>query len=177
MKVIIVAAMTADGYIGRSSDHLATAWTNKEDKYMFTHFIKEAGNMVMGFNTFMTTAQKYPTVFTKSMPHRRLIVYTHNPEAVSIYPKVEPTEEDPRDLVKRLEDEGVKTLVVLGGAQVYTLFMKAGAVDEIYIDVQATLFGKGVPLFNETFDADILLKDTKRLGDNNILLHYAVVRS
>lgn len=176
MKVIIVAAMTADGYIGQNTDHLATTWTNEDDKYLFTHFIKEAGNMVMGLNTFLTTAQKYPSVFTKSMPERRLIVYTRNPEAVTQYPKVEATQEDPKELVRRLETEGVKTLAICGGTQIYTMFMKADVVDDLYIDMQATLFGAGVPIFNEPIDTALHLEDIKRIGDNNVLLHYVVKR-
>lgn len=176
MKVIIIAAMTADGYIGMDSEHLATTWTNKEDKYLFTHFVKEANNMVMGYRTFLTTAEKYPTVFSKSMPGRRLLVYTYEPSAVAKYPEVEAVSEAPEELVKRLEKEGMETLVVCGGAQIYTMFMQAGVVDDIYIDMQATLFGKGVSLFNAPVEAKIELTDTKRLGDNNLLLHYTVVK-
>ena len=176
MKVIIVAAMTADGYIGKTSEHLATAWTNEDDKYMFTHFIKEAGNMVMGLNTFLTTAKKFPSVFTKSMPGRRLMVYTHQPDEVTKYPEVEAVDEDPKTLIARLEHQGVKTLAICGGSQIYTMFMKAGVVDELYIDMQATLFGKGVPLFNDSLEAKIALCDIERLGDNNVLLHYCVHR-
>lgn len=174
MKVIIVAAMTADGYIGKTNDHLSTTWTNEDDKYLFTNLVKDAGNIVMGSRTFMTTAKKYPSVFLKSMPNRRLIVYTRDPETVAPYPKVEATQEDPAVLVKQLESEGVKTLAICGGTQIYTMFMKAGVVDEIYIDMQATLFGEGVPLFNESLDATITLCDIERLGDNNVLLHYCV---
>lgn len=174
MKVMLIAAMTADGYIGRNSDHLSTAWTNKEDKYLFTNFVKEAGNMVMGYKTFLTTAEKNPSVFTKSMPDRRLLVYTHKPEVVANYPKVEPVSEPPKELVQRLKKEGVQALAICGGKQVYTMFMQAGVVDDIYIDMQATMFGVGVPLLTEEIEADIELKEVKRLGDNNVLLHYIV---
>lgn len=176
MKVMIIAAMTADGHIGQDKDHIATAWTNPEDQYLFRHFVKEANNMVMGYNTFMTTARKYPTVFIKSMPGRRLIVYTNRPERVAEYPEVEATSEDPGTLVKRLENEGVEALAICGGTQVYTAFMKAGVVDDLYIDMQATIFGSGVPLFSDTVDAQLTLKDIKRLGDDNVLLHYAVIK-
>lgn len=175
MKVLLIAAMTADGYIGKTKDHLAVEWTNKEDQYLFKHFVKEnGGNMVMGHNTFMTLAKSIPTVFNKSMPGRRFLVYSHQPEVIMQYPNMEVVTEDPKTLIKRLEGEGMGTLVVCGGAQIYTMFMQAGVVDDIYIDMQATLFGDGVPLLNAPVDAEIELTDIKRLGDNNVLLSYAV---
>jgi len=177
MKVSIIVAMTADGYIGRTGDHLSTEWTNKDDKYLFAKYIKAANNMVMGLNTFLTTAKKYPTVFNKSMPGRRLFVYTHRPEAVAEYENVEAVSEPPAVLIARLEGEGVKELAVCGGTQVYTLFMKAGVVDDVYVDVQATVFGSGVTLFNEPLNAAITLQETKRIGDNNFLLHYKVEKA
>jgi dihydrofolate reductase len=53
MKTVIVAAITADGFIGRTSDHLAD-WTGKADKKLFVQVTKEAGAMVMGSRTFAT---------------------------------------------------------------------------------------------------------------------------
>jgi dihydrofolate reductase len=174
MKVSIIAAMTADGFIGQHDDHIATAWTNKEDKYLFTHYVKEANNMVMGYKTFMTTAKKYPRVFNKSMPGRRLLVYTHDPASVAQYENVEAVSEDPGELVKRLKAEGLQALAICGGAQIYTMFMNAGVVDDLYIDMQATVFGTGVSLFSAPLETSISLKEIERLGDNNVLLHYTV---
>ena len=56
------------------------------------------------------------------------------------------------------------------------MFMKAGVVDNLYIDMQATVFGAGVGLFNDTLDAKLVLQDIERLGDNNVLLHYSVTQ-
>ena len=178
MKVSIIAAMTADGFIGKTGEHLSTEWTNPEDKFLFTEYVKGAGNMVMGLKTFLTTAQKVPSVFNKSMPGRRLLVYTHNPEAVAEYENVEAVSEPPAELVARLELEGVKALAVCGGAQIYTMFMEAGVVDDLYIDMQATVFGAGVPLFSAPLENQtITLGVVKRLGDNNVLLHYRVKKA
>lgn len=176
MKTFIIAAVTADGFIGQTSDQNSTDWTNSEDKYLFTHYVQEANNMVMGLNTFLTTARRFPGVFNKTMPGRRLLVYTHNPDAVAQYQNVEVVTESPQELVQRLEHEGVQALAVCGGAQIYTMFMQAGVVNDLYIDVQATVFGSGIGLFNGPLDARITLEDTKRLGDNNMLLHYAVTK-
>ncbi len=174
MNIFIVAAMTADGYIGKDASHLSTDWTNKADKELFTRYIKQANNMVMGRSTFLTTAQKYPTVFTKSMPGRRLFVFTHHPEDITDYPEVEATAETPQAFIERLEKEGVEDLAICGGTQIYSMFMEAGLVNDLYIDMQATLFGTGQPLFNVPIETTISLQNVERLDDSNVLLHYRV---
>lgn len=130
--------------------------------------------MVMGLNTFKTTAQKYRGVFNKSMPGRRLLVYTPDPAVVADYENVEGVTEPPEALVKRLESEGVKHLAVCGGTTIYTMFLQAGLVQDIYVDMQATLFGTGVPFLNKEVSAQITLHEVKRLGPDNVLLHYIV---
>lgn len=177
MKVSIIAALTADGFIGKTPDQSSTEWTNREDQYLFKKYVKAANNMVMGLNTFLSTARRFPTVFNKSMPGRRLLVYTHHPEKIAQYENVEVVSELPEELVKRLEREDVHELAICGGSHIYTMFMQAGVVDDLYIDVQATLFGSGVGLFNAPLTAQITLQDTKRIGDNNLLLHYKVKKS
>jgi dihydrofolate reductase len=177
MKVIIIAAMTADGFIGADDSHLATTWTSKEDNQTFRRLIREAGNMVMGFKTFMTIAKVSPSVFTKSIPGRRFIVYTSKPEVVTKYPEMETTTEDPAHLVKRLEKEGVKTLAVCGGASIYTQFMQAGTVDELYLDIEPVVFGQGVSLFSAPVNARLRLLNSQQLNDTGTTLHhYAVIK-
>src|SRR5687768_2264949 len=134
MRTFIIAALTADGFIGRDSGHLAD-WTGKEDKKIFGELTKEAGVIVMGSRTHATIG--------RALPERRNIVYTSQPEKITAK-GVETTNEAPAELVRRLADEGSKALAVCGGATVYDMFMRAGVVDELYLTYVPVLFGKGV---------------------------------
>jgi dihydrofolate reductase len=176
MKVILVAAMTADGYIARHPNHLPTTWTTASDRQLFSRLAKEYDNILMGLNTFLATAQKYPTVFTKSLPQRRLLVLTHHPEAVTGYPKVEPTALSPQELVAKLEQEGAKGLLVCGGIGIYSEYMQSGLVTELYISIQPTLFGQGMTLFNSNLDVQLQLLDSHSHVDGTVVLHYAIVQ-
>nr|AIA13155.1 RibD C-terminal domain protein [uncultured bacterium]AIA13342.1 RibD C-terminal domain protein [uncultured bacterium] len=166
MKTVLVAAITADGFIGRSADHLAD-WTGKSDKKLFVEVTRQAGTMVMGSRTFATIG--------RALPGRRTIVYTSRPGAITAE-GVETTAEAPADLVKRLQHEGTEGLAVVGGASIYGQFMAAGVVDEIYLTVAPLVFGSGVPLFGQTLDARLELLESTKLDDNTILLHYRVAR-
>ncbi|HUD11502.1 MAG TPA: dihydrofolate reductase family protein [Candidatus Saccharimonadia bacterium] len=165
MKVFILAAQTADGYVGRNATHLAHTWTTYEDKRLFTWITKWAHVMVVGGNTYRT--------FDRDLPGRRLIVYTRSQHA----PKdnVEFTSEPPEQLLSRLEKEGVKGVAICGGTQIYDLFMQSGLVQELYITIQPKLFGAGISLFQTSLDLDLKLDEAQvSTKDDTVILHYLV---
>lgn len=167
MNVFIIAALSADGYIGLDENHLATTWTTKSDKRFFTRKTKEAGVVVMGRKTFET--------FNKPLKERRLIVVTRQPELVTVE-GVEATSEQPAELLARLEREGATQVAIAGGASIYSLFMKSGLVNEFYTTIMPKMFGQGVTLFNNVVDKDLQLVEVKPLKDGNtVMLHYNIL--
>lgn len=166
MKTVLIAAVTADGFIGRTAEHLAD-WTGRADKKLFIEVTKQAGVMVMGSRTFATIG--------RALPGRRTIVYTARPERITAE-GVETTAETPAALITRLTNEGAAGLAICGGASMYSQFMAAGVVDELYLTVAPLVFGSGVQLFNQTLDCKLKLLDFKKLDANTVLLHYGVVR-
>ena len=165
MKVFIIAAISADGYIARDATDLAD-WTSTEDKKIFVKLTKEAGVMVMGATTLATIG--------RALPGRRTIVYTTHPEDIKI-DGVEPTAEDPKLLIQRLENEGATAVAICGGRSIYSLFMQAKLVDELYLTVEPTVFGNGISLFKEPLDAKLSLIEATNLNKDAVLLHYSVV--
>ncbi|CAN5371072.1 dihydrofolate reductase [soil metagenome] len=162
MKVFIIAAVTADGYIARSTNELAN-WTSPEDKQHFTAMTKRAGIMVMGRTTYDTIG--------RPLPGRKTVVYTSRPLDNA---EVETTQESPVDLLKRLEAAGFKEVAICGGAAIYSMFLQAGVVDELYLTVEPILFGQGVPLYDQALDIRLKLADVGKLNDDVLLVHYEV---
>lgn len=165
MKVFIIAAVTADGFIGRDSGHSAD-WTGAEDKKIFVRLTKEAGTMVMGSRTFDTIG--------RALPGRRNIIYTRRSEAYAHVEGIETTSESPKALLKRLEGEGVKSVAICGGTNIYDLFMQAGVVTELYLTVVPIVFGTGVRLFEHQLLNQLDLLETTQLEGGALLLRYAV---
>ncbi len=168
MKVVIVAAMTADGFIGHHGDHFVD-WTGPEDVKLFVKLTKEAGVVVMGSRT-LESVQKAG----RRLPGRRLIIYTTRPDEVA-GERVETTSEDPAALVKRLKSEGANGIAVCGGTSIYDQFMKAGVVDELRLSITPKLFGNGVPLFSKKLHQNLELQSADVLSDGSVALHYIVV--
>lgn len=165
MKVFIIAALTADGFIGADKVHSSLEWSTKADKHFFVTKTKEAGAAIFGRTTFET--------FNRALPGRRTIVLTTQPDSIAVK-GVEPTCESLPGLIDRLIKEGVEQLAVCGGATVYSQFIDADLVDELYLTVHPTIFGSGVPLFNRPLRRELRLLESKDIGDQTVLLHYAL---
>lgn len=166
MNIVLIAAISADGKIAQTSDQSSMDWTSKEDTKFFIEKTKELGTVVMGRKTFAT--------FGKPLKGRRLIVITKNPAGEQPMEGVEYTSEDPRSLVARLQSEGVASLALAGGSSVYSQFLAAGLVSELFLTVEPVLFGDGVPLAGGFERLNLKLVDTSKLNDQAVLLHYTL---
>lgn len=166
MKVTAIAAITLDGFIGRSAGHSSMSWTSPEDKQWFKDFTKQAAVIVMGSKTFAT--------FGRGLPGRKIYVFTSKPESVVGIDGVEAVGGDPKAFVAGLEQAGIEQLAVCGGSTIYGLFMQQQLVDELYLTVEPLLFGKGTPLFDQVLETKLALLETRKLNDNSLLLHYAI---
>lgn len=170
MHVTLCAALSADGFIAQHVSERAFDWTSREDRHFFIEKSREAGVIVMGLNTYRTFRIK------RAPPGRRLIILTKEPSAVS-GDGVETANEPVPALVKRLESEGVKRLILGGGASIYTQFLEAGLVDDIFLTVEPVFFGAGIPLFTDVSAAGRLqLIGSQMLSSQTIVLHYRLDR-
>ena len=163
MKTFIIAAITADGFIGQDNTHLSTKWSTKADKKFFMRRTKQAGVALFGRTTYET--------FKRALPERRTIVYTSRPESVAAE-GVETISGTPTEVIAKLQQQGVRELAICGGAKVYAEFLGANLVDELYITVHPIVFGAGIPLFRVPLQRSLKLLDMQNIGDDTVLLHY-----
>lgn len=162
--VFIIAALTADGFIGKNNSHFAN-WTSKEDKTFFVEMSKKAGVVVMGLNTFNT--------IKKPLKDRVNIVYS---EEKIHCEGVETTSKKPKKLLEELYKRGFKEVAIAGGSQIYTLFMEAGLVDALYLTIEPLVFGSGISLFNKKIDKKLELKNIQKIGKQTLILEYIVIK-
>lgn len=167
MRVLLLASITMDGKIARSSSELTT-WSSREDKRLFVRTTKEAGVIIMGRSTYET--------LPAPLPGRLHIVLTSNPPEDGP-PEVEFTADPPARILERLAERGYSAAVVSGGAHTYRAFLDAGLVDEIWLTVEPLAIGAGISLFgDEPLEARCELLECARLGEHEVHLKYRVVR-
>ncbi len=166
MIVSLIGAISADGFIAASEAQNSLTWTSKEDTRFFVEKTKEIGTLVMGRKTFDTIG--------KPLKGRRVIVMSRTPlsriegEYGGV---VEYTSESPKELVARLETEGVAKLVVCGGAMIYAQFLQAGLVHELFLTIEPVIFGEGTLLAPGCGRVNMTLVDSQPLGPG-MLLHF-----
>jgi dihydrofolate reductase len=164
MNCFIIAAISADGFIAQSEKLVSLQWTSKEDKKRFIELTKHAGVVVMGSTTFLT--------LPKPLKDRINIVYSRD-----INKKIEGaevTQDAPIELLKKLEARGFGEVAICGGSHIYSLFIKAKAVNKLYLTVEPILFGNGIRLFNEENVAKLKLLNMEKTETGTLLLEYEV---
>lgn len=169
MNVYIIAALSADGFIARSLNQTSLSWTSREDKRYFSKRTKKSGVVIMGRKTYETIG--------RPLPGRLNIVYTQSSDFsdISNKPNLRFTKLSPNFLIKQLQQEGFKEIAICGGAGIYTLFIRSGLVNNIYLTVEPILFGSGVKLFTESVDVRTKLMKTRKLSNQTVLLEYHVI--
>lgn len=162
IKTFIIAAVTADGYIAKEENHPAF-WTSKADKARFVRLTKEAGVVIMGSTTYAT--------LPRPLKERVNIVYSRT----KTFEGAETTQKSPVELLKELEERGFKKVAICGGSHIYSMFMKAGVVDKLYLTFEPIIFGKGIKLFDEEMLYKMKLVNVQESNESgSILVEYDV---
>lgn len=163
-------AITLDGKIAKSSDHFPD-WTGKADKKYFMQRTKESGCMIMGSKTYDTIG--------RPLPGRKNVIMTRNPDARTLEHEIQElefTNKTPEELLNQLEGEGFQEVMLCGGAQINTLFAKAGLIDELILTISPLVFGEGMSLFNEDIELNLELAKLTTLDENLVLVRYKVIK-
>lgn len=158
MKIILMCAITLDGKIARNEHHFVD-WSSREDKKLFFGVTKRAGVLVIGNNTYKT--------FSAPLPGRLHVVMTTDvSDKVGMPGQVEYTSASPEEIAADLAARGYDEVIVAGGGQVNTLFLKAGLINELYLTLEPVVFGSGIDLFRSgEIDARWRLESAEKLNE------------
>jgi dihydrofolate reductase len=169
MKVILYMATTINGFIAKENDD--TSFVSKRDWKSFLAMVKKMGHVVIGRRTYEVTS---PSEFVKSSLY---VVVTHKKDLRKKTQKIIFTDKSPKNIVKMLNNMGFRKVLIAGGGNLNSAFMKTKLIDEIYLDVEPFTLGKGIRLFAEAdFEAKLKLIGTKKISANEIQLHYKVLK-
>ncbi len=165
MKVTLMIALTADGKIAKDASHYPD-WTGSADKKLFKKITQDAGVIIMGSATYATIG--------KPLPDRRNIVLTRRTDRASSYDNLEYTNNQPAEIIEKLISDGFERAILIGGAQINTLFAKAGLINEMILTYCPTVFGSGLSLFSEPLTMNLELIATRQLDPDVFYAHYRV---
>lgn len=168
MNVILYMAMSADGYIARGNHE--TPWSDEEWQ-SYARMVKSVGNIVIGKTTYeiMSRSEEF-----RRLDHPRVVVVSR--EVLSTPPNVSVVS-SPHEALDTLEASGFSVALVAGGGMLNASFASKGLIDEVYIDIEPMMFGRGIRFFgNAEKDIAIALEliETVKISKDAIQLHYRV---
>ncbi|MEK7465417.1 MAG: dihydrofolate reductase family protein [Patescibacteria group bacterium] len=172
MKVVLYMGISINGYIAKSDGN--SEWTSEEDIQGFFEQSKKVGNIIMGKNTFREASKYGYFPFSGALnvvATKEKIKNTWGEKRVLF------TDRAPCEILKMLEAKGFESAFLAGGGELNSSFMKDGLINEIYLDVEPLVFGRGIKVFADSdFEFELKLLGSRMLNADTIQLHYAVVK-
>ena len=170
----MVAVSSVNGKLTKGDNPDIYSWTSKEDSKIFFSLIEKHNLIVMGSKTYEAAR-----TIIKLRPNKLRMVLTRNRRKYKsdmVKGSLEFTSESPKDLIKRLEKQGYKEMLLVGGTEINSAFLKNSLVDELHLTIEPILFGRGKDLLlEEELEVSLKLLSIKKLNANGTLhLRYRV---
>lgn len=167
-KVILYMAVSANGVIAKNDDD--TSWISKEEWASYGSTVRKAGCLIVGHRTYGILTKQPEFAELKDV---KLVAVSHQNLETSAPNHI--VARSPQEALEILKD--FEEVIVAGGGILNASFIAENLVDEIYLDVEPIIFGKGIPLFNDgDFERRLELIGQKKITENEIQLHYRVVK-
>ncbi len=165
MKVSLIAVLSANGKIAKDSS-LTVDWNSREDMEWFKKVTMDMGTVIVGRKTF--------ELIGRPLPHRLNVVMTRRKIHEEGDNNVIFTAQDPKGILDLLKKSGKKKVAVIGGKEIFSLFLKENLIDEMYITYEPILFD-GIDLFeNVAYDIRLRTEEIRRLKSGAIVVHYTL---
>ncbi len=171
MKVTLYMAMSANGMIARvngEEDFLS------EDNWLVTvELAKQTGNIIWGRKTHEAVSG-WEERYHQSIKDALKVIVSSDSNF-----KIEKEDylvvRSPEEALNVLSEKGFTEAFLSGGSTINSSFAKLGLIDEVIVNIEAILIGKGIPVFSqEDFDLDLELQEVKQLDNEIVQLHYKV---
>src|SRR3989338_8570587 len=167
MKVVIYMAISSDGFIAREDG--STNFVSDAEWINYSKFVNSAGNIIIGRKTYEIMKKnkefdKLGNIFVVVVSNKDIKTTEKNYLFVK----------SPQEALECLQKKNFNVAVVSGGAKINTSFVKENLVDEIVLDVESEILGKGIKLFDD-IEPRLKLISKKRFGDNEFQCRYNVL--
>ena len=173
MKVTLFMAISLNGIIARESNE--EDFLSNENWQTLVKLSHRTGCVIWGHKTHEIVRTWEKKYWNEIKDIRKVIVGLNS---------IKNLEKDcmqatsPKDAIHKLTEENFKEILLSGGSTLNSSFIKEGLVDEIIMNIEPTIIGKGIPVFKFEDFADVRLKllDMKKLEEGIVQLDYKVLK-
>lgn len=172
MKVILYMAISLNGVIARENND--EDFLSDENWDTFVELVNKVGCVIWGRKT-LEIVGGWNKRYLEGISKAQKVVVSSDEKLKLEKGYVKAT--SPQNALDLLSKQGFKEAIVSGGSKLNSSFAKEGLIDEIIINIDPVVVGKGIPLFSsEDFDLNLKLLEYKKIADNRVQLRYKVKR-
>jgi dihydrofolate reductase len=172
MKITLFMATSLNGIIARP-DYREDFLSN-QNWYSFLDFTRETGALIWGRKTQEKARQYSPQALAQMGDFPKIVVTTD--PAYTLEAGFEQAG-SPQEAVDKLRRKGCKQATLAGGGILNSAFAREQLIDEVRINVEAVIIGKGIPVFAPgDFDMKLELKECRQVNQKIVQLCCLVVK-
>lgn len=166
-------AMSVNGYIARENGD--EDFLSNKNWETFCGLAKECGCFVIGRKTY-EAIQKWDEGYNfDSIEGVEKVIISRNKNFQAGEKYI--IANSPMDAISQLKANGYDKILITGGATINSAFMKERLIDEVILNVEPFMLGKGISLFStEEFGCRLDFLNVKEIGDAIIQFHYQVLK-
>lgn len=174
MKVSLAMVTSADGKSTQGATGGTMHWVSPEDQSIFQDLIASHDIVVMGSATYKSVRN----IIKPSKAKPRLVL-TRAPkqfEADAGRPGLSFSTDTPGQFMLRATKAGYENILLVGGSETNARFFDSGLVNEIWLTIEPSLFGEGLPFSGRLkHTISLQLLNCRQLNkQGTLLLHYLV---
>lgn len=170
MKVTLFMAISLNGLVARKNNE--EDFLSHDNWNTFVELAKSTGCMIWGRKT-QEVVETWEGEYLNEINDIKKVVVSSNPNLKLGENYIQAS--SPVDSLNKLEIEGFKDVILTGGSQLNSSFATEGLIDEIKLNIEPVVVGKGISLFHANdFDLKLKLLTTKQITDQIIQVHYSV---
>ena len=174
MKTILIFVSSLDGKITRWGNPMIRSWSSKSDQEHFDAIWKDTRVIIMGSGTYNPDP-------VKPVSRHLFVILTRHPERYKsreIPGQLEFTDDSPLLLMERFQKANEDKLLIVGGAQIAALFLKAQLIDELWLTIEPRIFGLGASFVNdEKLNIELKLLSCEQANEQGtLILKYKVIK-
>lgn len=172
MKVILYMTTSLNGIIATPDNK--EDFLSDENWVEFVKIVQKSGCLIWGYKTYELVKAWNESYIE---PLNKIVKIVVSSKLNSHVDEGFLLATSPQEAIQIAREKGFDEVILSGGSKNNSAFAKLNLIDEIIINIEGVIIGKGIPMFNpDDFKLKLNLQESINITDNVIQLHFEVIK-